>query len=80
MPRMASLRTTALAARFVRGAPPRILPATRRFQSYSSSGGELATQDSTLDLEAHKGDHTVTVDKATSYELSAITAAWVQLN
>ncbi|KAK4449987.1 ETC complex I subunit conserved region-domain-containing protein [Podospora aff. communis PSN243] len=63
---MASLRSTALAARLVRSAHPRIIPAARRFQSNSSSGGELATQDSTLDLEAHKGDHTVTVDKATS--------------
>ncbi|KAK0645500.1 ETC complex I subunit conserved region-domain-containing protein [Cercophora newfieldiana] len=64
---MASLRTTAMAARFMRGASPRILPAARRFQSSNSSSSttEVATPDSTLSPAAH-ADHNIPVDKATS--------------
>jgi len=66
---MASLRTVASAARFMRGVSPRIVPAARRFQSSNSnSQTELATADSTLNIKENAPDHNIPVDKATSYD------------
>ncbi|KAK1751978.1 ETC complex I subunit conserved region-domain-containing protein [Echria macrotheca] len=64
---MASLRITSSAARLLRSAPSRILPAARRFESSSSLPAKKEDQSSaTPALQRDAPDYSVPVDKATS--------------
>ena len=73
---MASLRASSSAARLLRGASQRILPATRRYESSSSSSPDVPVP--ALKKEHSFGstpvrnspDYSIQPDKATSYERS----------